>query len=556
MGMVTIHLVVGVGVLILPLFLVFFSLSTVMSLATLYIMIGAISFVTSVVTTIILVTKFINQPAAHGFFSYSDTMASALLSLGLLLDGVIPFVPTIDIPCYQYALIYSLFIVPIITGFFSVLGMAIERFQAFAVYRDTSVVTRKFSIAWFLSSWTLAICFVVILVGQIEETGQQIPWNGENSKHILEQRKFVLASQIFPGPHSQIWYNELEEAIKVNELIIEGDTLASETNSSESVITESGNELTLKEDLDDQNNTSKLTTSNIVLVSNLKEDELFLDEGKQNKNRLEPEEEYGKANTELPEIYNARRNVEVRKFQYNASMDKAVIIESMEYKRNGGDSVEDLENAQNENESHPRCEVKSNKFIMYYFTLLFLLCFTTPVLITTSLNVYITSAVKNTQHDIIAHHQWLTLGACVLMWGPCLVERLLSKWGLLTDRLPVSVFLFLLGHTHNLLRCVLHAVFAQQMQSNTRNGISINVSPPRVSWGPDKQNKVKPFDQKSTQEDEKIETPPKEQKRKNTLTPRPPCIGMTTLMTTTPQPTRRATMPGIPNIQIIETTCT
>ena len=33
-------------------------------------------------------------------------------------------------------------------------------------------------------------------------------------------------------------------------------------------------------------------------------------------------------------------------------------------------------------------------FIMYYFTLLFLLAFTTPVLITTSLNVYITSAVS------------------------------------------------------------------------------------------------------------------------------------------------------------------
>ena len=34
-------------------------------------------------------------------------------------------------------------------------------------------------------------------------------------------------------------------------------------------------------------------------------------------------------------------------------------------------------------------------FIMYYFTLLFLLAFTTPVLITTSLNVYITSAVSS-----------------------------------------------------------------------------------------------------------------------------------------------------------------
>ena len=132
--MVTIHLVVGVGVLILPLCLVLFSLGgdlgAEMNLANLYIIIGAISFVTSVVTTIVLGTKFINQPAAHGFFSYSDILSSALLSLGLLLDGFIPFTPSFDVPCYQYALVYSLFVVPIVTSFFSVLGMAIERFQA------------------------------------------------------------------------------------------------------------------------------------------------------------------------------------------------------------------------------------------------------------------------------------------------------------------------------------------------------------------------------------------------------------------------------------------
>ena len=89
---------------------------------------------------------------------------------------------------------------------------------------------------------------------------------------------------------------------------------------------------------------------------------------------------------------------------------------------------------------------------MYYFTLLFLLCFATPVLITTSLNVYISSAVRGTVYSNISNHQWLTLAACVIMWLPCLTERMLSKMGLLSDRLSVSVFLFLLGHTHNLLR--------------------------------------------------------------------------------------------------------
>ena len=100
----------------------------------------------------------------------------------------------------------------------------------------------------------------------------------------------------------------------------------------------------------------------------------------------------------------------------------------------------------------PGCAVKSDRFIMYYFTLLFLLCFATPVLITTSLNVYITSAVRGTHYDNISNHQWMTLAACVVMWCPCLIERMLTMWGVIADRLPVSVFLFLLGHTHNLLR--------------------------------------------------------------------------------------------------------
>ena len=223
MGMVTIHLVIGVGVLILPLCLILlFCLSWLMSLANLYIIIGAISFVTSVVTTIILGTKFINQPAAHGYFSYSDTLASALLSLGLLLDGVLPF--DYFESCYQYYLIYGLFVIPIVTGFFSVLGMAIERFQAFAVYRDTRVVTRRFSISWFFSSWTLALCFVVILVGQIQKahTVDKGDWKHEGKDG---DNVYVLASSIFPGPHCVFTPSHLDQVDLQHQvdLVLEGD---------------------------------------------------------------------------------------------------------------------------------------------------------------------------------------------------------------------------------------------------------------------------------------------------------------------------------------------
>lgn len=101
------------------------------------------------------------------------------MSLGLLIDGIQDLLPRDDKPCYQYKLIYGLFIVPIITSFFSVLGMAIERFQAFALYRDRRRLTRRFSIAWSMASWTLALCFLVILFGQIVEKGPQERYNDE-----------------------------------------------------------------------------------------------------------------------------------------------------------------------------------------------------------------------------------------------------------------------------------------------------------------------------------------------------------------------------------------
>ena len=46
------------------------------------------------------------------------------------------------------------------------------------------------------------------------------------------------------------------------------------------------------------------------------------------------------------------------------------------------------------------CKVSSNVFMLYYWILMFLLCFATPVLVTSSLNVFIYSAVKNTTYEV------------------------------------------------------------------------------------------------------------------------------------------------------------
>ncbi|XP_023335260.1 uncharacterized protein LOC111706581 [Eurytemora carolleeae] len=133
------------------------------------------------------------------------------------------------------------------------------------------------------------------------------------------------------------------------------------------------------------------------------------------------------------------------------------------------------------------------------------------------------------------------------MWGPCLTELLLSKWGIVNTPQPLAVFLFLLGHTHNLLRSILHAVFAQQISSFTRQGFFANQF--KVSWGKDKATKVTPLSQDKEKVEEfnkKMEIPIK---RKETLVPRPPAPGMDS----PPLPPRRST---VPSIEIVETMCT
>ena len=119
-------------------------------------------------------------------------------------------------------------------------------------------------------------------------------------------------------------------------------------------------------------------------------------------------------------------------------------------------------------------------------------------------------------------------------------------------------------------RCVLHAVFAQQSYTNLRPGQKISLAARKVSWSlPGRGNRVRPAntDKKVTvvsvevekKEEQKVEeeigeevTAPKQLKRKNTLTPRPPCYGMSG-PTSTPQVGRRATIPNIPNITIDKT---
>lgn len=104
-------------------------------------------------------------------------------------------------------------------------------------------------------------------------------------------------------------------------------------------------------------------------------------------------------------------------------------------------------------------------------------------------------------------------------------------------------------------------MFAQQSYNNLRPEQKLSLAARKVSWSlPGRGNKVRPAAEKKVtvrvEEEEEVKGPT-ELKRKNTLTPRPPCYGMKTL-TSTPQVSRRATIPNptipkLPNITIDKT---
>jgi hypothetical protein len=101
--------------------------------------------------------------------------------------------------------------------------MSIERFQTFALYRDRRRLTKNFSIAWFMASWSLALCFLVILLAQISEKGPDDDDNDDDDSNGIRsagddgapgtQQFYInlLDMDLFPGPHSEKRSRQLKE---------------------------------------------------------------------------------------------------------------------------------------------------------------------------------------------------------------------------------------------------------------------------------------------------------------------------------------------------------
>ena len=311
-------------------------------LGHLYVIIGSISFLACVVTLLVLIKKFLAQPPPS-FFSYSDIIASALFSLALLLDGVIGLVPDLSgRTCYHLKLLYGLFVVAIVTGFFSVLGMSIERFHVFAVVRDYSTIKRKFSIIWFLSSWTLSIVFVIILLPQIRDNDPHPNFRGA---HVGQEHKFVPASAIFPGPHSATAYDGHGEVTQA------GHQQASDTD--------------IKTDICVEDIVPSLPQNQIISAEQQK---------RQNDKMM--------YHREKSQGHNTNQEIEDKFSKKRCPPEKSFPEDSQ-------NSLQDDGHA----DRTQSCVVDGN-FIKYYFLLLFLICFLTPVFITISLNLFISLAVR------------------------------------------------------------------------------------------------------------------------------------------------------------------
>ena len=105
---------------------------------------------------------------------------------------------------------------------------------------------------------------------------------------------------------------------------------------------------------------------------------------------------------------------------------------------------------------------------------------------------------------------------------------------------------------YDCIRCVLHAVFAQQSYTSQRPGNKLAMIARKVSWSlPSRAAaKVRPAADKekkvtvvvAEERERAAQSPPAAQlKRKDTLTPRGPCVGLAS----TPLTARRATIPTI-----------
>ena len=97
-------------------------------------------------------------------------------------------------------------------------GMAIERFQAFAVYKNQRHITRcppwqhsdlylrKFSIGWFLSSWTLSILFVIVLLPQIR-VGGELGFGQSIFGHLSQCVHWVMTELLKQKKHQSLKKN-------------------------------------------------------------------------------------------------------------------------------------------------------------------------------------------------------------------------------------------------------------------------------------------------------------------------------------------------------------
>ena len=77
-----------------------------------------------------------------------------------------------------------------------------------------------------------------------------------------------------------------------------------------------------------------------------------------------------------------------------------IFIISLDQKILAADTAKDKKSDLDPKSATKECRISSNVFMLYYWILMFLLCFATPVLVTSSLNVFIYSAVKNTTYEV------------------------------------------------------------------------------------------------------------------------------------------------------------
>nr|XP_053642946.1 uncharacterized protein LOC128695989 [Cherax quadricarinatus] len=184
---------------------------------TLYIITGVLEFLLNLRALTFLISNPQRPIMPIIIYGLSDTLSGALAGVGLLCDGCLYFANLLySNSCARYFLIYSLLLFPLVTSSFSALGVAIERYQGILTASSHSdSFLRTFSLMWVMTSWFIALAFMIVLRGHTKVLSVYAVQDNEFywEKHIEIRNNRGLLEDMWEHNSQHDWSSDYRENV-------------------------------------------------------------------------------------------------------------------------------------------------------------------------------------------------------------------------------------------------------------------------------------------------------------------------------------------------------